>query len=448
MILKRRRYSTAFALWLAGCAAVWYFLPVRPAAVIPARQAGGLIFFSGDWRTVLTREYGTCNLEVRPSRYNWPDPGDPERFPNGPYHLWDTATGRTRLTWMPPSRGAFVSDLAPDASTAIVYNFAEGRDTAAPFNLTTGRREDWPWWPDGRANFTTNGRYLVANAYSDGRVDTVWFDRQARRVTGAVRDTEWKALATDGTWASISEDQQAARPVTVTIREPVTGRELSRYKRDKPFSELSFSRDGAYLLAADAGGVEVVGVADGRACLRLPQQYSIMVLSNVHQVATIEPEVFDLADSDKAHLVWRDLPSGQIVRRKSLHSAIPPGWKFIGNDPIPECGRWLIRCSIERSITSVEEWLSRMPFLEWLAKKDLRWTLILDARTGEEVARIPTADSLLMSPDGQTLLAEGEDGALEFWNVPPRKPWTWLGVAAAVWALPVVWFARRRVRRL
>src|SRR5947208_284804 len=130
MMRHRRRYTIAFALWLAGCAAVWFVLPVRPAAVVPSRQAGGLILFSGDGRTVLAREYGTCNPDVGHSFHNWPDPGDPDRFPNGPYHLWDAATGGSRLTWMPPSRRAFVSQLAPDASMAIVQNPVEGESAA------------------------------------------------------------------------------------------------------------------------------------------------------------------------------------------------------------------------------------------------------------------------------------------------------------------------------
>jgi hypothetical protein len=33
------------------------------------------------------------------------------------------------------------------------------------------------------------------------------------------------------------------------------------------------------------------------------------------------------------------------------------------------------------------------------------------------------------------------------WDIPPRKSLSWLAIAAGVWALPVAWFARRRVRR-
>jgi hypothetical protein len=461
---RRGTWALAFAVWLAGCAAVWFVLPVRPIVVLPPGNAGYPILFSGDGRMILTREFGTekvCPL-LEQLRLG------PDHYPNGPFRLWDATTGRALLTWAPPSPEASVLKLAPDGSSALVSRIAE-LDRTGLIDLTTGRREDLPWTIYGRADFSADGRYLVADAVSDNGYETLWWDLRARRVVGTVRDAELMALATDGKWASISVRQEEGRPVTVTVREPVTGRELSRYRRDKPFWELSFSRDGAYLLAADGESFEAVDVADGRVCLRLPQPrwvfdlskahlpqpYSVSVLSNAHQVATIETEECDFPNWDQAYLVWRDLPSGQIVRRTALRTAIPPGWMCVGVKPLPEGGRWLVYCSSDRSDTFVGKWLSWIPFLEWLADTDISyWTLILDTRTGEEAARIPGIGSFLMAPDGQTLLAEGEggspefwNGSLEFWNVPPRKPRTWLAVAAALWALPVAWLARRRMRR-
>jgi WD40 repeat protein len=79
---------------------------------------------------------------------------------------------------------------------------------------------------------------------------------------------------------------------------------------------------------------------------------------------------------------------------------------------------------------------------------ELDWAVdVLDVATGRRLAQLPEASGVVASPDSRTL-AVSRDGRIELWDLPPRKPLTWLVIAAALLALPLAWLARRRVRRL
>src|SRR4029078_10265244 len=90
--------------------------------------------------------------------------------PNGPYHLWDAATGRLRLTWAPPTPEASVLKLSPNGSSALVSKVAEDGSTAL-IDLATGRGEDLPWTIYGKVEFSADGRYLCADVRSDHGYD-------------------------------------------------------------------------------------------------------------------------------------------------------------------------------------------------------------------------------------------------------------------------------------
>jgi hypothetical protein len=76
---------------------------------------------------------------------------------------------------------------------------------------------------------------------------------------------------------------------------------------------------------------------------------------------------------------------------------------------------------------------------------------IYDAATGEYRCRIIDVDlhrTALVSPDGRMLAVQKSDSTIEFYDLPPRKPLTWLAAAAAFLALIVLIPARWRTRRL
>jgi hypothetical protein len=87
-----------------------------------------------------------------------------------------------------------------------------------------------------------------------------------------------------------------------------------------------------------------------------------------------------------------------------------------------------------------------VPFLAWKSRRARVWS----AATGEALGDVPADTSrACWSPDGQLLATLDEGGQrVQVWNIPPRKRLAWLVLLAAVLAVPVVWVARRRVRRL
>src|SRR5262245_62149283 len=167
--MRHETWLLAAIVWLAGCAAIWFILAVRPTAIIPADQGGESIRFSADGRTILTREYGTSDPDkVRSSLGGFRDRFAPEGLANGPYHLLDAQTGSIRHTWTPSHSLTRIASFSPDGCWAVVSEVSEVSPFPGLCNLATDQQEDVPWSYCEGGKFSADGRYLVANSQLDG----------------------------------------------------------------------------------------------------------------------------------------------------------------------------------------------------------------------------------------------------------------------------------------
>ena len=100
------------------------------------------------------------------------------------------------------------------------------------------------------------------------------------------------------------------------------------------------------------------------------------------------------------------------------------------------------------SLAAARDFLARSPIVGRYFRDNLPMGVtVWDDVTEQEIAAISDSGAnVVLSPDANTLVVGHGDGQLEFWDIPPRKPLSWLAIAAGVWALPVVWCARRRRR--
>jgi hypothetical protein len=75
---------------------------------------------------------------------------------------------------------------------------------------------------------------------------------------------------------------------------------------------------------------------------------------------------------------------------------------------------------------------------------------LYDASTGHLHAVIPGAADIAWAPDGRSLAAQDHSWKDPWyvWDIPPRKPLTWFATAAGLLALPVMFLASWRCRRL
>lgn len=141
------------------------------------------------------------------------------------------------------------------------------------------------------------------------------------------------------------------------------------------------------------------------------------------------------------------LTVGPSPRAKSTPHSHPPRWDSYELRGGPDCELWLLQCDTGQTLGPLEELLCQVPYLECLAKRDPNCCVVVDARTGVEVLRVPGAVTTSTAPNGQALLVQRRDGSVELRNGPVQKPWRWLGIAVAIWALPLTWFAHLRSRR-
>jgi len=119
-------------------------------------------------------------------------------------------------------------------------------------------------------------------------------------------------------------------------------------------------------------------------------------------------------------------------------------------------GRFL---AIEREFWKEPTWTQRL--MAWLAPSRFaaddvptHTVTLYDAITARPVAQLPVKETLpgwrqfQFGPDGATLATRGASGAIELWDLPPKKPHGLILALWALWALPALSIACwRRVRR-
>jgi WD40 repeat protein len=447
---SRGTYILAGAVWLAGVVVTNSLLPAVPRAVIPADQAGFPLLFSGDGTKLLVRDYGSVSRQgyysVKDGFINTPGP-----LLDGPLKLFDTSDGRLVAAATLGPGDCHVLALSPDGRTAAVIDRDGGASSL--LNLSTGRQHYLPRFVTDlagyEATFSPDGRYFIFGTREPDHGPICWWDVKREQVERVGQSSPTPAFSPDGRWLVAPVDR--GNGTTFEIRAWPSGPRKSLRDLGGTHS-LRLSEDAHYLLVDQDGSTYILDCASGEQRLRLPWVSKLILLTGQDRVAALA------SDETTLRLTHWDLKSGQCLGWRRLSLPTPPE----GSEPEVHVaaphdrfGLWLRG---EWSPTALDEWLATVPLLYQLSTVfEPIWRvraggcyIVLDAKTGSEVCRLDLghAQHAELSPDGTTILAVGHDGRLEFWDVPPRRPWVWLAVAAAFWALPLLWFARRRVRRL
>jgi WD40 repeat protein len=406
-------------IWLAWCATVWWALPVRPRAVLT--DAGRQIptHFSPDGRILVTDE---PSPDIRTRRFHiWnaatglPSSAVPDRpldahptsfSPDGrwlltstalgQYGLWDVPAG-TRVADLPYT--VFIPVFSPTEPLLALVAHGMGGSSVRLLELPSLRvRAELPR-TGGPVAFSPDGRLLATTDGEDHT--TVWSVDTTRRVAGV-------PAASQG-WGNLAFSPDSRRLVVTADNLPQTGLGVRQLE------------------------ISVWDPLDGRAVLHVRGE---------HPLSPPRPGV--LLTATERRLKGYDLDTG------GLRYDVECPFLFIDSPvEVAARGRWLAAVILEPSFANrCRRWLAEqgIPVAVNLILDPT--VLLIDTDTGRQVARVPGLREPVLSADGQTLAAQRDDGTVELWDIPPRKPLSWLAVVAALLALPLAWLARRRVRRL
>jgi WD40 repeat protein len=258
-----------------------------------------------------------------------------------------------------------------------------------------------------RVLFTPDSRAAIV-AGSTGVV--IWDMTEARKVAtiamGDQSDTNW-SFCCDGRLLAVCQSLGLTSPWIrcvlwdITVAPP---RQLSSFAAD----EAVLSADGhtLALLVRDSARAEyMVRLVD-----LLSQRESLVARTNQH----------------KCHIEFS--PDGCTLALRVFERSEKPGI-------IQEIGEWLRRLTGQSTTTVSDHMTVRL------------W----DVKSQRRIVSLERSSPLAFSPDGQTLVTMGETGAIEIWDIPPRKPLGWfLGLAGLLLMLTLGgfwWQARRRKQK-
>ena len=312
-----------------------------------------------------------------------------------------------------------------------------------------------PCDPHGPNRFTADGRFLAYVNRSGRTVRTIWWDRIARRMVGEFEGVEMSAMAGNGRWVSIGEPE-AGQPVELTFRESVTGRKLGHFRRQQPFDDLQFSPDGNYLVIKDASGLSIVKTSSRRLVVNVPAD----PLENVIGAAPRKTEIVWPSGGTEAVFVetgWTEMAATRFDlrtgrgQRRSIFQDQEPNFGGTTGVPIRGSGLLMVHYRQGRPLTGLRWWLARLPILGSAFEDASPCMDIYDARSGKEllIHALPNGlNASWSSPDGDTLLVQGDNGQIDIWDLPPRAPLLWTFLAASGTAVMVALATGLWTRRL
>jgi WD40 repeat protein len=434
----RGTWLVALVVWVVADAVLWALLPGQPRHILPTGD-GHAVTFLADNRTLVTAVYPTAVSE-RP-----------------PFQLWDTATGRLLATHRaggPDTRLEAVCSLTGRAvlcrpRPALARRDADIERTLSVLDLHTGREEPLPivLAPGERleAVFSPDGRHLAVSVHADDHSRTDWWDLTTGRLVRTLPDGLRRGrFSPDGRWflGQLWSGAGGWPEVSVQLWEVPSGRPGPRLPVIlKAGGECEFSAGGHRLLVRNFGETQVWDWAEGRMVLDPPQSFggsftpdgeSVVVLTRCDD-GGYGVTCWDLATDQRR---WVSRP----YRDNKMPTEVVPA---PAGGPIRVTGFWADGPEFYEP-TRVEAWLVKLGLVR-PKSESASLVHLLDPATGRELHQY-VAPGAVWSPDGRTVA--GGTGAVEVWDVPPRKPLTWWLALAGAAAVPIAGLAHWRGRRL
>lgn len=436
----------AGAVWLAGCAALWWALPYRPRVSWPTEKptvvygfmAGTVVLTSMPWRDTIDEPYGPML---------------------GPLVARDADTGTVR-EWLPDNERLTVVEIARDGRHVLIGRVIGGRARLFLHDATGGKTiAELPRGGLEEAQFAAfrlDGRRIVyTDVIGDRRRLRVW-DVEAKEEVAALLDAgppvawspDGRLLAyckrTGDVWSVRLWDLAAGHTRALAAALP------ANYEPN----DLAFSPKGQKVAArisfpSDVKPIslhpQVIGwdVADGREAYRVAVPSLRFPLEATSFISVEWSEPFETAIVHR----W-DYDTGTECARFTLTAEDHLNWSALS-----------AKAGLCFALTRHENPVMEMINQRVLGRPPGEWgsfrPLLFDSGTGEARYRLPMAIDMHFdgwsrsrwSPDG-TLLAIAGNEQVAVWDIPPRRSLSWFAVGAVLVALPPFLIARRRVRRL
>jgi hypothetical protein len=451
-LLPRSRRGTwllAGAAWCAACAGLWCGLPVAPDRTIRIDGPLRIIGFSPAFGAAIVKRSNNDG-----------------QFIHEAIELLDLVTGKSFLNVSPNAADATLLGASADGR---VWIFAESKGSNARFlkvdlSQRTVSRTPVP--------IRSNNNWLDMCRVSPDALLVAFFDEKENSLV--LWDTE---------------------------RNDIRGR------LPNLFPPYVFSVDGSALAACrSAKEIVILGVPSlvQQAALNIPLGCNIYdspaLAGGGRYVAGLAEYEGGAAPFDRYLVCWEVASGAEIIREKLADVAgsgaqreirfsgasrmlllvpnepasddfrcfdMQTRKRLIGLDGVDVGGRQLspngrvLAASAYRADSALLRWTRRLG-LSWLAGSDwsvLLYDLTTGKRLGPELAtgRLGLAinngfDTVypVWSADSTAIATENARDAsiIDIWDIPPRRPLTWFATGAALLALPIAFFARRRVRKL
>jgi hypothetical protein len=238
----------------------------------------------------------------------------------------------------------------------------------------------------------------------------------------------------DGRWVTTERGMEGG-PDTYVVREPHSSRECGRIVLRQGYKAEVWPA-GDYLLFMTSADWQLFELPSGRPYLPRKQGRLVAVIPDRRQLVSLQQN-----GADQWLARW-DLATGHEIGRRRL----PTGYSL--DSPATFGAHVTFWKSEAATLAFIRSFLASLPLIGKAIDVEVPMTkIIYDAATDREIGTF--SGGACPSPDGRTFVNVPEDcSRLEIWDMPPRKPLSWLAIAACVWALPVVWFARRRSKKL
>jgi WD40 repeat protein len=431
----RATWLLAAAAWVGGCAIGWWLLPPQPRAVA---DISGPTNKPGDYKLG----------DVAPGGRSVTLFGRPDKADGGALvRLWNTVNGSIR-TLVSDHHSLDVFERSPDGRWIVVGTTTEELDGARRLhivNLDTGDEDEWKgtagamiWFQ--LARFSPDSRWLAIEENPKVRKPgavRVW-NLLARRPGPLLATAAGPvAFSPDGLriGARIWPGAESKNSVEeMGVWDTDTGRKVGHISL--PFGE-PISRTIVALTPDGTGLIVKVESTDVLARVnpleRSRDQYSCINVADGR-------ERWSVADVLKFNIIedGRRL----VVHRHNLATDTGAIYVLDANSG-EEISRLRIggRGSLAQAGPD-----GRTLLLYTSGLSDDDHSEVLEAATGRRMHIYPHAG--VYAPDGRSLVTVNDGGAIELWDIPPRKSLGWFALAAAILALPFAGLAWRRSRRL